>query len=323
MKIRDQFPMGGAALLRGLNFGRRGSAALPMATVIFFAVGAMAQTTNGLSDAQIQGRHLVQQLLELCPTTNFAQEGVLKIRGGKGKHSEIPMKCEVIVTATNWLNRYEAKFGSNITNVTTLVVTHCDEDLNRYLLFENEETVRVSGSGARLQIGMGVSGNRTMIPFAGSDFWVADLGLEFFHWPEQKILKHEMRRGRACKVLESTNPNPSTNGYVRVVSWIDNESGGIVQAEAYDFNNKLLKEFAPKSFKKVNGQWELQEMEIRNVQTGSRTRLEFEQSFFDQLVQSHDEFTPKMIFAREQLAARPKRDMLDIHKAAFQTLHPV
>jgi hypothetical protein len=38
----------------------------------------------------------------------------------------------------------------------------------------------------------------------------------------------------------------------------------------------LLKEFAPKSFKKVNGQWELQEMEIRNVQTGSRTRLEFD-----------------------------------------------
>jgi hypothetical protein len=26
----------------------------------------------------------------------------------------------------------------------------------------------------------------------------------------------------------------------------------------------------------VNGQWELQEMEIRNVQTGSRTRLEFD-----------------------------------------------
>jgi hypothetical protein len=115
-----------------------------------------------------------------------------------------------------------------------------------------------------------------MIPFAGSDFWLADLGLEFFYWPEQKILKHEMRRGRACKVLESTNPSPSTNSYLRVVSWIDNESGGIVQAEAYNFKNKLLKEFAPKSFKKVNGQWELQEMEIRNVQTGSRTRLEFD-----------------------------------------------
>ena len=77
-------------------------------------------------------------------------------------------------------------------------------------------------------------------------------------------------------MLESTNPNPATNGYSRIVSWIDNESSGIVQAEAYDFNNKLLKEFAPKSFKKVNGQWEPQEMEIRNDQTGSRTRREFD-----------------------------------------------
>jgi Outer membrane lipoprotein-sorting protein len=114
------------------------------------------------------------------------------------------------------------------------------------------------------------------MPFANSDFWVADLGLEFFHWPEQKILKHELRRSRACTVLESTNPNPSPNGYSRVVSWIDNETLGIVHAEAYDAKGKLLKVFDPKSFKKVNGQWELQDMEIRNVQTGSRTRLEFD-----------------------------------------------
>ncbi len=115
-----------------------------------------------------------------------------------------------------------------------------------------------------------------MRPFAGSDFWIADLGLEFFHWPEQKILKKEFRRNCACEVLESTNPQPATNGYSRVVSWIDEDSGGIVHAEAFDAQNKLLKVFDPKSFKKVNGQWQLQEMEIRNVQTGSRTRLEFD-----------------------------------------------
>ena len=103
-----------------------------------------------------------------------------------------------------------------------------------------------------------------------------DLGLEFFHWPQQKILRKENKRSRGCMVLESTNPNPSANGYSRVVSWIDEESGGIVHAEAFDARNKLLKEFDPKSFKKVNGQWELQEMEIRNVQTGSRSRIEFD-----------------------------------------------
>jgi hypothetical protein len=84
-----------------------------------------------------------------------------------------------------------------------------------------------------------------------------------------------LKRGREYTLLESTNPYPF-NGYSRVLTWIDKESGGILEAEAYDSNGRLLKDFAPKSFKKVNGQWELQEMEIRNVQTGSRTRLEFD-----------------------------------------------
>ena len=77
-------------------------------------------------------------------------------------------------------------------------------------------------------------------------------------------------------VLESTNPNPSTNGYSRVVSWIDEESLGIVEAYAYDANGKLLKDFYPKDFKKVNGQWQVQTLIMENVQPGSRSRLEFD-----------------------------------------------
>ena len=115
-----------------------------------------------------------------------------------------------------------------------------------------------------------------MSPFAGSDFWIADLGLEFFHWPAQKVLKKEVKRSRGCTVLESTNPDPTTNGYSRIVCWIDSETLGIVQAQAYDAQGKLLKEFYPKDIKKVKGQWQVESMEIDNVQTGSRTRLEFD-----------------------------------------------
>jgi len=113
-------------------------------------------------------------------------------------------------------------------------------------------------------------------PFVSSDFWAEDFGLEFFHWPEQKILKRENSRGRICKVLESTNPDPSTNGYSRVVSWIDEETLGIVEAKAYDARGKLLKEFYPKDFKKVDGQWQVGMMDMDNVQTGSRSRIEFD-----------------------------------------------
>jgi hypothetical protein len=50
----------------------------------------------------------------------------------------------------------------------------------------------------------------------------------------------------------------------------------MVRAEAYDAASKLVKEFALKSFKKVEGQWQLREMEMISYPRDSRTRLEFE-----------------------------------------------
>ena len=110
-------------------------------------------------------------------------------------------------------------------------------------------------------------------PFAGSDFLLGDLGLEFFHWPEQRLVKRQMRMGRSCRVLESQNPRPAPTTYLRVLSWIDLESGGLIRAEAYDLENKLAKEFTVQSFSKVNEQWQVKKMEIRNLQSDSRTLL--------------------------------------------------
>ena len=223
--------------------------------VLFFAVGAQAETTNTLSDAEIQGRKLAQQLSEAQPAENFTNTGTLQIRHRGGPRAGFRFQFCTALTATNWLVIYE---------------TTGEGYRVKFLIVHNP------GGTQSFEIrGAEILKCEPADSFAGSDFWLGDLGLDFFHWPEQKVLKKEVKRSRGCTVLESTNPNPSTNSYSRVVSWIDGESGGIVQAEAYDFNGKLLKEFAPKSFKKVNGQWELQEMEIRNVQTGSRTRLEF------------------------------------------------
>jgi hypothetical protein len=276
--MKRKFQTGRAALLRGLGFWRRGSAALPLlaAMVLFFAMGAAAETTNTLSDAETQGRQLARQLCESRPSEDFTNSGVLQIHNANGSRQSLPMNCETITTSTNWATYYSATVGSNNLS-TVLIVSHFNSEPNRYELFENEKWLRW-WSHVNFKVGMILIGNRTMIPFANSDFWLCDLGLEFFHWPAQKVLPKptNLVRGRDYTLLESTNPNPSTNGYSRVLSWIDKETGGILQAEAYDANGKLLKEFSPKSFKKVNGQWELQEMEIRNVQTGSRTRLEFD-----------------------------------------------
>jgi Outer membrane lipoprotein-sorting protein len=245
------------------------------AVVFLLAFGVTAQTTNGPSQAEIQGQQLARQLCDGLPaeSTNI---GVLQIRGAQGGYSEVPVKSEITLTATNWQSLYQA----GVTNRNfTLLVVHAVGQRNEYFYRTNSaERVPILGDVpalGHLFRGRQLSATELMTPFAGSDFWVGDLGLEFFHWPEQKIVKKEFARGRGCMVLESTNPNPSPNGYSRVDSWIDEETLGIVQAKAYDAQGKLLKEFYPKDFKKVNGQWQLESMEIDNDQTGSRTRIEF------------------------------------------------
>jgi hypothetical protein len=241
--------------------------------IMFPAMGARAETTNTLSDAEIQGRQLAQQLCEARPAENVT--GVLKIRDAKGKYTEILVKFAVIITETNWASIFEG-IDTNLASGEKLRIIHQESQSSQYAV------VHVCRSGetfSNLDVWgvQALSEEERTMPFANSDFWLCDLGLEFFHWPAQKVLPKttNLKRGREYTLLESTNPNPSTNGYSRVLSCIDKETGGILEAEAYDIKGELLKVFEPKSFKKVNGQWQLQEMEIRNVQTGSRTRLEF------------------------------------------------
>ncbi len=231
-----------------------------LTSILLAAPFAGAGEPGGLTEAQRQGRALAADLRATTPAPSD-NAGVLKVRDANRRWTEIPFRCVVTVASNDWQTLYETTGSS--TNAVRLVVTHRPDRPNQYQLTQD--------GGPPIAL----TGEQTMRPFAGTDFWVADLGLEFFHWPDQRILKSDMRRGRSCKVLESVNPDPGPGRYRRVVSWIDRETGGIVQAEAYDDRNVLLKEFAPKDFEKVNGQWELKEMRIRNVQTGSQTTITF------------------------------------------------
>ena len=246
------------------------------ASLLFLASGALAQPKSGLrvpqalnpAEAEQQGRALVADLLVQHPERSSTNSGVMRIRDANGSQREVHIQFEVIPQSSAWLNIYEALPSGN-TAGEKLTIVHADAKPNEYTVG------RVSGAQGAAGEARKLSGNQTMVAFAGSDFWVADLGLEFLHWPKQLLLKKEMRRSRSCNVLESVNPQPVPGAYSRVRCWIDIESGGIVLAEAYDAQDKLLKEFAPKEIKKIQGEWQLEEMEIRNLQAGTRTRVVF------------------------------------------------
>lgn len=259
------------------------------ALILFFAAGAKAETTNALSDAEIQGQALAQRILEQQPASNLTNTGTMEIRKD-GTRSKIPIQCATIVTGTNWEIIYSDKFliDAQDRSIEVLIVVHNPGAPNQYLYTpEGQPTLAkftidgTNGLEEVLQPKPKPVSERNLETFyfgapMTSDFSFADLGLEFFHWPEQKVLKQEIHRSCGCTVLESTNPDPSANGYSRVVSWIDNDTLGIVEAYAYDAKGKLLKDFYPKDFKKINGQWQVQTLVMENVQTGSRSRLEFD-----------------------------------------------
>jgi hypothetical protein len=217
-----------------------------------------AVTTNDLATAEREGRELARQLRDTRPEANFTNSGTLNIRASRKQRRTLHFDSRVVVTETNWLSVYEATDGTN--QLTTFSVEHRSDAPSRYCLDHTNLLDR----------------GQTVIPFAGSDFWLADLGLEFLHWPVQLLTRREIKRSNACSVLESRDPSPPPNGYSRIVSWIDNDTGGILLAKAYDAKGKLLKEFRPIDFEKVNGQWQLKSMEMENVQTGSRSTLIFD-----------------------------------------------
>jgi len=228
--------------------------------VIFSAVGALAQT-NALTDAQIEGRKIAQQYYNAQPGESVTNQAVLKVRDAQKKWTETPVRFQVSMdpARADWQARYETTGP----NPTQLVVTREPNRPNRYQL---------SDAGKPVELNLAERSEA----FAGSDFWIEDFGLEFLSWPEQTVVKKEFRNNCSTIVLESRNPHPATNGYSRVVSRIAEDSGGVMEAKTYDVAGKLLKEFQVKSLAKVNGKWVVELVLMDNVQTKSRTRLEFD-----------------------------------------------
>ena len=244
---------------------------LVLAALCFLALSGLGQRQPDLRpppldpmQAERQAREVVSEMLAQKPEQNATNTGVLRIRDRDRKEREVPVRIDTVTTPTNWFTVYETT-GSGSTSVK-LTVFHFPKGPNEYLLGQPAASEPKKFSGAQI-----------MVSFAGSDFWVADLGLEFLHWPRQRLLRKEMRHSRFCEVLESIDPNPAPGGYSRVVSWIEIEQPhGVVHADAYDASNKRIKEFDPTKVEKIEGVYQLKSMQIRNLRSGSQTVIEFD-----------------------------------------------
>lgn len=237
------------------------AAVLTTAQVLAAAPGSRDTSYN---DTKGEGKAIVEDLLSRMPPENSQIMGLLKVRASEGSIFEVPVRMTVRVMNDGWQEVYETQpVGQRPGEV--FIVNHRAGQTNEYL-FGEYKTVQEKPAMQRL------NPDQLYRPLAGSDFSLIDFGLEFLHWPSQKIVKKEMRKSRSCRVVESVNPQPGKGEYSRVLSWIDFETSGIILAEAYDARGKLLKQFSIQKFDRKEKR--LKEIEIYNDQTDSRTWLE-------------------------------------------------
>jgi hypothetical protein len=235
----------------------------PVARVLGWAT-VLTLAVQADPDPVPTGPTLAQQLCSQRPTEEVRTSGRLRRRDSWGRWTEVPVRFELCFQGSSWITTYETA-ATNRPAAEKFVVRHSPDGTNSYFHGIGESA---PDRGVSLQP---LSAEQLYRPFADSEFWLADLGLEFLHWPEQRFVKSEMKLGRSCRVLESRWPDGPLQAYRRVVSWIDLEFSGLVRAEAYTAGNRLVKEFTVHSVKK--GQ--LKEIRMRHIPSGASSRLEF------------------------------------------------
>ncbi len=226
------------------------------------ASGAFAADSLApLPDPDRDGAELARKLRDAAPEGESSFSGVLIITGKDDQVRTVPLQSSITISPTNWVVSYRAG-ATNGSVPESLTIVHAIGQPNRFDYRDGKAT------------------NATpswTTAFAGSDFWLIDLALDFLHWPKQRRLGHEMRSSRSCHVLESARPDAmGKTGYARVVSWVDIETGGLIRAEAYDSSGRLVKEFKVDRFRKVAGRYQLESMVIWSRLTGQETVLKFD-----------------------------------------------
>lgn len=208
------------------------------------------------------GQALAAELRQQRPSESSTNLARLRLIDPDGRRRTVPVTITTHVGDAQWTVRYEAVRTPGGAGETVTIV-YRDRQAPVY------EIAQAGKAPGRL------TGGAAFTSFAGSDFWFADLGREFLHWPDQRIVGREPHSGRMCGKLESVNP--STNGYARVISWVDAEYNGLLGAEAYDTQGRLVKRFATGSIQRHGEGYMLKDVKIRDSRKDSVTELEFEQ----------------------------------------------
>ena len=232
---------------------------VPFCRVVRIVLVASLLCIGRLSAAEPlpDGRKLARAIREMVPEESVEISATVEVIERERKRHKVPVVIRI------------EKEGQTRWSFTCLAKRDGAADEQWCVHHELGEANRYEHNGRP------VDGAEIHVNFAGSSFTIADLGLEFLHWPSQVVLKTQRRKSRLCDLLESKNPKPAKGEYHRVLSWVDKKTGGILHADIHTDEAKPVKQFSVKGLIKKDGHWQVDEMEMRDTKTRVRSRLHF------------------------------------------------
>lgn len=227
------------------------------------AVGTGLLSAAGIEEtAEAQGREWAQRLRTVAPEEPSTNQAVLKIRNREGRR-QVPVTVITQPGKGRWSVEYQVA-GDGAKGAGEISRIHYSAQGPP--TFE----ARVEAPGKPPTHEVLSSGDRAI---ANSDFLLRELGMEFLHWPEQRIVGRELSNGRWCQVLESVSKKPIGPASVR--SWIDEKLGVVLSAEVYDARNVRLKHFSITQFREQADRWTCSVSMVDDVR-GTKTELAFD-----------------------------------------------
>jgi len=104
-----------------------------------------------------------------------------------------------------------------------------------------------------------------------TDISYEDLSLGFLYWPDAKLQGEQTMLLQKCWIIRVAPGGKGDSQYSRVDLWISKKTAALMQAEAFDANNKLARKFKVISGQPVgDGLWILKEMRIESF--GGRSK---------------------------------------------------
>ena len=92
-----------------------------------------------------------------------------------------------------------------------------------------------------------------------------DLTLGFLWWNGGQIIGQEENRGQPCYVLDRHAPIGGMTPYASVRIWVDKRVSMLLQAHGYDKLANLTRRMSVKSFKKINHDWMIKDLEVEDL----------------------------------------------------------